>query len=195
MSKEFKVRPVVGFEDKLLITSDGRVFRKTRIGGKVRPYTYVKRGYLCNGKYTSKTLKGNWLKPQFNGNYYHIMLPNRKVKVIHRLVAETFIPNPDNKPQINHKDGNKLNNNIDNLEWVTSKENIVHAVKTGLTVATRGDANHFTRIPESELINIKTLYLSGMPQHEIAKKYGVHQSHISRIVNNHKRGRVTLCQI
>lgn len=50
-------------------------------------------------------------------------------KFIHRLVAETFIPNTDNKPMVNHKDGNTKNNHIDNLEWVTAKENVEHANK------------------------------------------------------------------
>lgn len=67
--------------------------------------------------------------------YYRIALckcNTQKSIRIHRIVAQTFIPNPNNKPHINHKDGNKLNNYVDNLEWVTPLENVKHAIKTGL---------------------------------------------------------------
>jgi len=78
------------------------------------------------------------LKPYLLGGglpYYAYSLHiknKRKICKVHRLVALAFIPNPDNKPQVNHKDGNKLNNHIDNLEWMTSKENHQHAWDTGL---------------------------------------------------------------
>ncbi len=74
-------------------------------------------------------------------HYYATCLSkNKKPKfyLVHRLMAVAFVENPYNKPHVNHKDGNKLNNSLDNLEWVTHKENIQHAVDTGLKVALKG---------------------------------------------------------
>ena len=66
---------------------------------------------------------------------YHVELwkdNSRKTCMIHRLVAQAFIPNPEGKPEINHKDGDRNNNHVDNLEWCTSSENSYHAYRTGL---------------------------------------------------------------
>lgn len=82
------------------------------------------------------TFSGIILKPHLNQKGYQRLTVTingiKKSPTIHQLVALAFIPNPDNKPQVNHKDGNKLNNHVDNLEWVTNEENRLHALENGL---------------------------------------------------------------
>lgn len=77
-------------------------------------------------KHTSSDNRGYRIVDLYDGS------GNRKTCKVHRLVGEAFIPNPNNKPQINHIDGNKTNNNVENLEWVNQSENMIHAWRTGL---------------------------------------------------------------
>lgn len=83
----------------------------------------------CRNKTTGKLYTPNKIAGYVQ---YHIRNKDNKRYYVHRLVAETFIPNPENKPQINHKNGIKTDNRVENLEWVSCKENITHAIKTGL---------------------------------------------------------------
>jgi hypothetical protein len=76
------------------------------------------------------TKTGKILKGSLTGGYLQVTIG--WAETIHRLVAKAFIPNPNNKPMVNHKDGDKLNNNVDNLEWVTAQENKEHAIINGL---------------------------------------------------------------
>jgi len=75
------------------------------------------------------------LKPGLMKGYHIVTFYNnkrRKSHLVHRLVAKAYIPNPNNSPEVNHIDGNKLNNHMDNLEWVTHAENMKHAGESGL---------------------------------------------------------------
>ena len=96
----------------------------------------VDRRIKCADGVTRK-FAGKDLKPYrgaWRGEYYTVNLTignNIRPTLIHRLVAEAFVPNPDGKAEVNHIDGNKLNNSSENLEWVTHRENMEHAVRTG----------------------------------------------------------------
>ena len=99
------------------------------LDGQLTPYYITDDGRLYNEK------TDNWYQGQISGGYLMYDLRFGKIRknaFAHRLVAESFIPNPDNLPIVNHKDGNKLNNTIDNLEWATYSENNNHAFNTGL---------------------------------------------------------------
>lgn len=74
-----------------------------------------------------------------NGYVYSMLYKDGTEKNcrVHKLIAQTFIPNPENKKTINHIDGNKANNRVDNLEWATNRENIIHAIENGLASTDR----------------------------------------------------------
>lgn len=92
-------------------------------------YSVSTKGNLRNDKFGTPKIPGK-SKGYLSASLYTNGI--RETRKVHRLVAEAFIPNPDNKPQINHKDGNPLNNSVDNLEWATGSENMIHAFRTGL---------------------------------------------------------------
>ena len=109
-----------------------------------------------------------------NGGYAQLMLTNKRGErhsyLVHRIVAEAFVPNPSNLPQVNHIDGNKLNNRAENLEWCTAKENMVHSLNSGL----RTDAKLV------DMFSKNGEYICTYPSiKEAGRKTGVHHQNIS----------------
>ena len=95
-----------------------------------------------------------------------------KRKRVHRLVAEAFIPNPENKPYVNHKDGIRYHNNVENLEWVTPSENALHAVETGLIGFQKGRAVRQYNLQGEWLMSFDSVS-------EAARQTGTQQSKIT----------------
>lgn len=110
-----------------------------------------------------------------NGYKYVNLCKNNKIKTfrIHRLVAEMFIKNPNGLTQINHKDENKLNNRVDNLEWCTPKYNVNYGIRNNKAMLSRG-------IPV-KCIETSLIYPSAR---EASRQTGIYQSSISRCCNN-----------
>jgi len=102
---------------------------------------------------------------------------------VHRLVAMTFLPNPENKPCVNHKDGNKANNSVENLEWVTYQENSVHSFSNGLQICQIGQDHHNAKVNEDQVREIRRRRASGELLSSIAPDFGVTPTLISYIAN------------
>lgn len=137
--------------------------------------------------YSSK--KGNKikkLKPQFQKqwDYYSLRLiadcGNKRHMTVHRLIALTFIQNPDNLAEVNHKDGDKTNNKASNLEWMTKSQNIRHAYENGLNCV-KGVLNGRATLTEEAVIDIYSSLLEGSSANSLMEKYNVSRGIISDI--------------
>lgn len=109
---------------------------------------------------------------------------HRKTTLIHRIVATAFIPNPNNLPEVNHKDGNKQNNSVSNLEWVTRSENQTHAYKLGLK-STKGAKNGRHILTKKDVEYIRTHYVKGdknFGTKALSEKFGVVRQTISAVI-------------
>ena len=120
---------------------------------------------------TGKLLKGSL----DSYGYPIVLLCNKGFKrsrLVHRLVAKTYIPNPENKPQVNHIDGNKRNNHVSNLEWCTNSENQKHAHAIGLARSQKGTNNNANKLSKTEVLTIKDYKTKGMRPTEISRVMG-----------------------
>lgn len=151
-------------------------------------YPKVNNGYTINieGKVRNKN---NVVMKYYNNACGYLMLSFTSDVVscgyagvsIHRLIATHFIPNPENLPQVNHKDGNKHNNAISNLEWCTKSQNIKHAWDNGLLKAAnnKGERHSQCKLTDLQVAEIKA---SKEKRKYTAHKYGVSRATIDNIM-------------
>lgn len=151
-------KTIKGYEN-YLIGNNGEVYNKKTQHSKRATSNHSGKGYLYVDLYN---------------------LNKRKRIYIHRLVAEYFIPNPNNKPYINHKDGNSRNNNVDNLEWCTPLENVIHASKVIGTMQQYKKANE----KRKKAVNMIDRFTGGLVAtfssiREAARTMGISASNIT----------------
>lgn len=160
-------KDVVGYEDYFQISNTGKLFSKR----------------------TNKILSQCLHK---NGYYIHTTrIGGRSGKCksfkIHILVATAFIDNPENKPTVNHIDGNKINNHVDNLEWSTHKEQSRHAVDTGLITIKSGVDTYNAKLSADDVKYIRENYIKGdstFGTRGLGNRFGIHHTKISKVVRN-----------
>ena len=159
--------------------------------GFVYRESYTKRSFTAKGAPRSWEVPLRRLKIYLNAEYPQFSVEKTTHK-LHRALAITFIPNPDGLPQVNHKDGDKFNYNLDNLEWCTASDNVIHSYKTGLA-SNKGSRHPQSLLCEEEVLEIKSLIRLYNPSNlTLAEKFGVHHSTISKIRRGHLWGHVNL---
>lgn len=154
-------RPEPDEDEKWVAISNDDYYASNQ--GRIRHGNKILSGSLHNDGYIFVTIHG-------------------KQKAVHRIIAESFIKNPENLPEVNHKDGNKQNNFVSNLEWATRSENQLHAIRNGLQPKpAKTYKGKFTKEQREE---IKHLWDAGKSKRELARMFGVSHTCICDIVND-----------
>lgn len=157
-----------GYEESYQISDQGRIFTKRRLDGNRIIYGRELHPLITKDGY----LKVRLTKNSVATGYY-----------IHRLVAKQFIENPYNLPEVNHRDGNKFNNKVSNLEWCSKQDNMKHAAKHSLIQ--HGAARPSAKLTEEQVLEIYKLK-GIMAAKEIGAYYGVSKNTINLILRGKK---------
>lgn len=178
---DFSFEKLIGNEEKIYYDVEGEGEEIWKDIEEHPGYKISNFGNILNVKKMKK------LKPCVNSSGYKKIVLHGTNVYIHRLVAETFIPNPCSLPEVNHKDGNKWNNTVENLEWVNKSENALHAFQKGLRTIdgyTRyrvAKTSH--KFSSIDIKNIHDLFEEGFTKTQIAHLYNCSDSVICNILN------------
>lgn len=154
-----------------IISNKGRIKRKKKFGG------------------FKETLLNNHPKqPKIKRNKPYMMISiNKKTYSVHRLVAIAFIPNPENKREVNHIDFDTLNNNASNLEWVTAKENKIHS-REHMSLAKQGEKHPKSTMTDETALKIKIdRKVNKLKYKQLAKKYNLPEHTIANVATRYFR--------
>ena len=163
-----------GFSSNYYVSNMGRILTLTHYGHKNSP-AIMKPADSIDKR-----------RPNDKSHYQRTVMDGKAVRV-HRVVAQTWLPNPDNLPQINHKNGQKNDNRLVNLEWSTNSENQVHAYKSGLNKPRLGLDNNKTKLTPEIVQTIRREWdsnINRLTRKGYAEKYGVKESAIKSVLEN-----------
>lgn len=138
----------------------------------------------CLGNEFSRKERFLKLSPQSKGYLTVVLQKNatRKMVLVHRIVAEYFVDNAESKVQVNHINGIKTDNRVENLEWVSHRENLNHAIKNNLTL--KGEENRNSKLKDIDVVKIHSLLQNGTTIKELSESYNVSYSTIDGIRTN-----------
>ena len=160
-TSKVKLLPVKVYEGFYSVDANGNIYSDltsiSRRKGKLKPY--LKNGYLAVNLFKDRKVKHHY---------------------VHRLVAQTFIPNPLDLAEVNHINCNKFDNSVQNLEWCDRKHNLNHSYEHGLKRC--GESHGMHKLSENDVVYIKS-NINVIPQKFLAEMYGVSKSTISAIKN------------
>lgn len=162
--------PLIGYEEMYLASNTGNIKSIDR--------------YIVKKNGTKQFRKGKILNPSIDTKgYRQVRLQGGKIEKVSRLIAKTFLTNPNNLPQVNHINGIKTDDSVINLEWCSNSYNQIHAYSNGLQPSKKGINNPKSKLTEQEVINIKKLHESGLKSKHLADRFNISYSTINSIIN------------